>query len=909
MITIYIHNEPHRVKAGTSLLEACLSLGFNVPYFCWHPAMHSVGACRQCAVKVFRDENDTAGSIVMSCMMPVREGMRVSIDDPEAVRLRAHVVEWLMLNHPHDCPVCDEGGECHLQDMTVMTGHTVRRTRLPKRTYRNQDLGPFVTHEMNRCIQCYRCERFYRDYAGGRDFGVLGWHDGVYFGRSANGKLESEFSGNLVEVCPTGVFTDKILAGHYTRKWDLTTAPSICIHCGAGCNTIPGARYGQLRRIRARFNGQVNGYFLCDRGRYGYGFVNGPRRVREPMVRGADGRLQVVAGPETLAFAGEHIRGGRAIGIGSPRASLEANFALRSLVGPERFFQGSSPRDSALSAAILECLTRGPTPTASLSEVEACDAVVILGEDVLNVAPMLGLALRQCARRQPLETAASLNIPYWLDAANREVTQDGHGPFFIASTAATRLDGLATSAYRASPQDLARAGLAAAHRVDASCPEPAELSQDAQAFARAVAEALKSARRPLVVAGAGSGSVELIHAAADLAWALTRSGKDARLCLTAAECNSMGAALMGGGDLSAAMETLRSGAAETVIVLENDLRGRMSRRDFDEMTSLARCLIVIDHTGQATTERAHCVLPAASFVEADGTLVNNEGRAQRFFKVLPATGAIQESWRWLGELAVAAGRRLAPPWPDFDAIVADLAATLPAFKDVPAIAPPAGFRQVGGKIPRQSHRYSGRTAEAAHLSVFDNPPPADPDSPLAFSMEGSGQEPPPALIPRYWAPGWNSDAAVNKFQIEVGGPLHGGDPGRRIIQPDSASSAPYFAEGSQPPAPKAGPLWVVPRHHIFGSEPLSAAAQPIAGLCPKPYLAMNGRDAAAAGLGRGQTVEVSIGGVGYSVAVVIDDSLPPGQAALPAGIEGLEGIDLPGWGSVARAGQGEGGRP
>ena len=136
--------------------------------------------------------------------------------------------------------------------MTLMTGHVYRRTRFRKRTYPNQYLGPFLTHEMNRCIQCYRCVRFYRDYAGGRDLDVFGCHDHVYFGRQKDGVLENEFSGNLVEICPTGVFTDKTFQKRYTRKWDLQTAPSICVHCGVGCNTIPGERYGELRRIRSQ---------------------------------------------------------------------------------------------------------------------------------------------------------------------------------------------------------------------------------------------------------------------------------------------------------------------------------------------------------------------------------------------------------------------------------------------------------------------------------------------------------------------------------------------------------------------------------------------------------------------------------------------------------------------------------
>jgi NADH-quinone oxidoreductase subunit G len=278
MPVIYVENKPYEVAAGQNMLNACLGLGFNIPYFCWHPALGSVGACRLCAVKQFKDDNDTKGKIVMSCMTPANDGTRISINHPDVLRFRKAILEWLMVNHPHDCPVCDEGGECHLQDMTLMTGQVYRKHRYKKRTYRNQDLGPYVKHEMNRCIQCYRCVRFYRDYAGGHDLNVFSWHDNVYFGRHKDGTLESQFSGNLVEVCPTGVFTDKTLAKHYTRKWDLQTAPSICVGCGLGCNIIAGERYGTLRRVLNRYNSEINGYFLCDRGRFGYEFVNSDRR-------------------------------------------------------------------------------------------------------------------------------------------------------------------------------------------------------------------------------------------------------------------------------------------------------------------------------------------------------------------------------------------------------------------------------------------------------------------------------------------------------------------------------------------------------------------------------------------------------------------------------------------------------
>ncbi len=309
-----------------------------------------------CAVKQFKDENDKKGKIVMSCMTLVSDGIRISIDDPEVVKFRKSVIEWLMLNHPHDCPVCDEGGECHLQDMTVLAGHTYRRARFRKRTYQNQDLGPFIKHEMNRCIQCYRCVRFYLDYAGGRDLDVFGWHNRVYFGKNKDGLLKNEFSGNLIEICPTGVFTDKTFYKHYTRKWDLQSAPSVCTHCSLGCNIHADSRYGQLRRIRNRYNSDVNSYFLCDRGRFGYEFVNSDKRIYKNLLRGHNGTFDSVSKEITLNEIKAEIKNKSVIGIGSSRASLESNYALKKLVGEDNFYAGTSFIENDMVSKVIDTL-------------------------------------------------------------------------------------------------------------------------------------------------------------------------------------------------------------------------------------------------------------------------------------------------------------------------------------------------------------------------------------------------------------------------------------------------------------------------------------------------------------------------------------------------------------------------
>ncbi|HUJ75678.1 MAG TPA: NADH-quinone oxidoreductase subunit G, partial [bacterium] len=367
------------------------------------------------------------------------DGMRVSVEDPEARAFRSDITELLMVNHPHDCPICDEGGECHLQDMTVMTGHTYRRYRFTKRSHKNQDLGPFLNHEMNRCIQCYRCIRFYRDYAGGKDLEVLGAHDNVYFGRHEDGTLENEFSGNLVEVCPTGVFTDKTLKSHYTRKWDLQTAPSVCVHCAVGCNTIPGERYGTIRRVRTRFNGEVNGYFLCDRGRYGYEFVNAGGRIRHTMER-KDGALAQLSEEVTLFQARAAMSAGRAVGIGSTRASMETNYALRALVGADNFFLGISDARLALIHLMHKVLRDGPAPVASIKQAAASDAVLVLGEDAWNTAPILALNLRQASTNAPAAAAIKKQkLNRWDDTAVREAIRYKKGPFFVATVEETRL--------------------------------------------------------------------------------------------------------------------------------------------------------------------------------------------------------------------------------------------------------------------------------------------------------------------------------------------------------------------------------------------------------------------------------------------------------------------------------------
>ncbi|AEF22277.1 NADH-quinone oxidoreductase subunit NuoG [Pseudomonas fulva] len=892
MATIHVDGKDLEVDGADNLLQACLSLGLDIPYFCWHPALGSVGACRQCAVKQYTDENDKRGRLVMSCMTPATDNSWISIDDEEAVAFRKSVVEWLMTNHPHDCPVCEEGGHCHLQDMTVMTGHNARRYRFSKRTHQNQELGPFIAHEMNRCIACYRCVRYYKDYAGGTDLGVYGAHDNVYFGRVEDGTLESEFSGNLVEVCPTGVFTDKTHSERYNRKWDMQFAPSICHGCSSGCNTSPGERYGEVRRIENRFNGSVNQYFLCDRGRFGYGYVNREDRPRQPVMMLSKMKMGLDA---ALDQAAALLKGRKVIGIGSPRASLEGNFALRELVGAGNFYSGIAAAEQANIRLIRDVLQNGPLPVPTLRDIESHDAVFVLGEDLTQTAARVALALRQSVKGKATEIAAGAKIQDWHMAAVQNVAQHALNPLFIASVTATRLDDVAEQCVHAAPDDLARIGFAVAHAIDPSAPAVEGLEAEAGELVQRIAEALLNAKRPLIVSGASLGNRALIEAAANIASALKNREKNGSISLVVPEANSMGMALLmgeqfSGNSLDDALEALTSGQADALVVLENDLYHRADAARVDAALAAAKVVIVADHQSTATTAKAHLLLPAASFAEGDGTLVSQEGRAQRFFQVYDpsyydANILVREGWRWLHALHSTLHNRVVD-WTQLDQVTAACAESSAQLAGIRDAAPSASFRIKGLKLAREPHRYSGRTAMRANISVHEPRQPQDKDSAFAFSMEGySGSKEDRQQIPFAWSPGWNSPQAWNKFQDEVGGHLRAGDPGVRLIEAKGASLGWFSAPTAFNPA--QGTWQAVPLHHLFGSEEMSSRATPIAERTPEAYVALAKDEADRLGVNDGALLQLSVNGQSLRLPLRVSEELGIGLVGLPVGLAGI----------------------
>jgi NADH-quinone oxidoreductase subunit G len=339
--------------------------------------------------------------------------------------------------------------------------------------------------------------------------------------------------------------------------------------------------------------------------------------------------------------------------------------------------------------------------------------------------------------------------------------------------------------------------------------------------------------------------------------------------------------------------------------VENDLYRRAPRARVDEVLAKVPHLVVIDHYRSATAERAELLLPAATFAEGDGTLVSSEGRAQRYFQVFPPRPAVGESWRWLGESAGRAGRRAAGPWPDLAAVASALALEHRALAAAGDQSAGEEESSTSRPLPRQPHRWSGRTAILANRTVHEPAPPTDPDSPFVFSMEGQPiTSAPGRLAPFYWWPRWNSVQSLNKFQEEVGGALRGGEPGVRLLEPGTAAILPAPAapgEARRAASGAASGIWsFVAAPQIFGSEELSMRSPAVAERASAPFVYLGVDDAERLRSSADGTVEVLVSGETLRLAVTVEPALQPGTAALPVGMPGLPWLALPATGEVRK---------
>jgi NADH-quinone oxidoreductase subunit G len=616
MPKLVIDNREINVPPQTKVIEAAERLGIMIPRFCYHPALGPVGACRVCAVKFLQGPFK---GVQMSCMIDAQDGMVVSTTDEEAVDFRKHVIEWLMLSHPHDCPVCDEGGHCLLQDMTISGGHGLRRFLGKKRTHHDQYLGPLIQHEMNRCIQCYRCSRYYRQFTGYNDLGVMGSAGRVYFGRYRPGTLESPFAGNLIDICPTGVYTDRP-SRFKGRRWDFERSPSVCINCCLGCHTVVSARYREIVCQEARYSPTVNGYFICDRGRYGFYYTGLPDRPRTGRI---DDRA--VSPDEALGHAGQALErisaasgAGAVACVGSTRSSLETMAMLHHLCrlkgwrGPAAWANQSRAYKARTAASRLDAKL-----AVSLSELEQADFILVLGADPVNEAPMAALAMRQAHRggaRVMVIDPRPVFLPFefqHLPASPRHLVS-ALGlliKFIVSDDAAATLD-------RSTAEFVDRID-------DLSFPNPQAI--------KAIAQDLAASQRPVVVCGTDIVFDHIPDLAADLARLLSTGDRQAGLFYLLPGANAFAAALLCKTDesLEKLLADIENGTIRALILVEsNPLRSYPDVRRLTSALQKLDLIIAMDYVDSPALQTAHVVVPTASIFEAGGLFINQEGRVQ-----------------------------------------------------------------------------------------------------------------------------------------------------------------------------------------------------------------------------------------------------------------------------------------
>jgi NADH-quinone oxidoreductase subunit G len=593
------------VENGLTVLQACEIAGKEIPRFCYHERLTIAGNCRMCLVEMERSAKPIA-----SCAMPVGEGMVIHTNTPGVRKARQGVMEFLLINHPLDCPICDQGGECDLQDQAMAYGFDRSRFEENKRAVADKDFGPLIETHMTRCIHCTRCIRFSTEIAGVDVLGATGRGEHMEVGTYVEQAVASELSGNIIDLCPVGALTSKPYAFN-ARSWELSKTESIDVMDAVGSNIRIDSRDGAVMRVLPVLNEEINEEWISDKTRFA---CDGLRRQRldQPYVR-RGGKLVPASWPEAFEAIAERVRattGDRIAAIAGDLADCEAMAALRDLMDA----LGAPHVDCRQDGARLGTVSRaGYLFNTTIQGVEQADACLLVGANPRWEAPMANARLRKRA------LAGGFRI-------------GGIGPAPDLTYSVEHLG--------AGPQTLA------------------EISRGEHPF-RAV---LDSAERPMLILGSGAvaradgaGIVAIARQIAE-ATGMTDGNWNGFNVLHRAASRVGGLDLglvprPGGRDVAGIVDGAASGAIEILYLLGAD--------EID-MSGLGGAFIVYQgHHGDAGAERADVVLPGAAYTEKDATYVNTEGRVQRTRRAIFPPGDAREDWRILRALSDVLGHRLA----------------------------------------------------------------------------------------------------------------------------------------------------------------------------------------------------------------------------------------------------------
>ena len=398
-------------EEGTMLVDAAKHGDVEIPVFCYEPKLgHPVGACRMCLVEI-----EGIPKLQTACSTPVRDGMVVYTQTDQVKEAQNAVVEFLLVNHPLDCPVCDKGGECPLQDIAMGWGPGKSRFTDPKRHFQKPlELSPLVAIDRERCILCYRCVRFSQEVAEDEQLQLLERGDKSFVGTFDERPYVAPFHGNIIELCPVGALTTYTYRFR-ARPWDIEQAGSVCTLCPSQCNVRFTVRDEHVMRVLARDNSAVDDGWLCDKGRFGYQMFSAADRITEPMARGGDGSLSPVSWAEAASRLASRLKGSGAksaalLGGGT---SNEEGWLTQKLVreaGSEAIASSASPVDAGLLAELSR-----PELSSKVSDLDYAGAILVVGTDPLHEMPILDLRIRKAVRRHGAKLAVASERPTALD--------------------------------------------------------------------------------------------------------------------------------------------------------------------------------------------------------------------------------------------------------------------------------------------------------------------------------------------------------------------------------------------------------------------------------------------------------------------------------------------------------------
>ncbi len=645
MVEIELDGQKVEVPPGSMVMHAAEKAGTYIPHFCYHKKLSIAASCRMCLVEV-----EKAPKPMPACATPVTMGMIVRTKSDKAIKAQKSVMEFLLINHPLDCPICDQGGECQLQDLAVGYGGGASRYEEEKRVVFHKNVGPLISmEEMSRCIHCTRCVRFGQEIAGVMELGMSNRGEHAEIETFVGQSVDSELSGNMIDVCPVGALTSKPFR-YSARTWELSRRKSVSPHDSTGANLIVQVKNHQVMRVVPLENDAVNECWIADRDRFSYEALNGEDRLTQPMLK-QGGEWQTVDWQTALEYVANGLKcvkdkhGAAAIGLlASPHSTVEELSLAGALVrglGSENIDSRLRHADFGHAAPAGQARWLG-RPIAELSQLQR---VLVVGSNLRKDHPLFAQRIRQTARKGGQVSVLAAQAPDWAMPLKNVLLADS------------------------SVWVSALAGIAAAVAAEAGVQPPVAGSITDEA--RAVAKSLLGGEQKAILLGNAAAHHEKASSLLALAnWIGQQTGASVGYLTEAA--NTVGAQLVravpGQGGLNAAQ--MLGGQLKAAILLNTEpafdsAKGAEGLKSADMVVTLSPF--------KANMDISDVLLPIAPFTETSGSFVNAEGRVQSFHAVVRPLGDTRPAWKVLRVL----GNLLGLPGFDADTSQAVLAAALP----------------------------------------------------------------------------------------------------------------------------------------------------------------------------------------------------------------------------------------